>query len=98
MSIEQWAHLVLGYVGFGTVVSFSQKRSFPAKKTGALMTLMMGIGAPGRRRRALLFLARPANFGVELERLRCGPPWRFHSALLSSFNAGSFGKDKNEPK
>lgn len=42
---EQWAHLVLVWIGFGTVAGLAAKAIMPGRDPGgAVATLMMGIG------------------------------------------------------
>lgn len=42
---EQWAHLVLVWIGFGTMAGLAAKAIMPGRDPGgAVATLMMGIG------------------------------------------------------
>jgi len=42
---EQWAHLVLVWIGFGTLAGLAAKAIMPGRDPGgAVATLMMGIG------------------------------------------------------
>jgi uncharacterized membrane protein YeaQ/YmgE (transglycosylase-associated protein family) len=44
-SSQQWAHTVLVWIGFGTVVGLAAKALMPGKDPGgAIATLLMGIG------------------------------------------------------
>lgn len=43
--IAQWAHIVLEWIGFGTVVGLLAKAIMPGRDPGgAVATLMMGVG------------------------------------------------------
>src|SRR5271156_5885521 len=98
--IEQWAHIALEWLGFGTLVGLLAKAIMPGKgKVGALTTLMMGIGG------TLVGLAVLSYFwkGQEISPLSFSG---FGAALLGAFillffhrlMQRSIGKDNNEPK
>lgn len=54
---EQWAHLVLVWIGFGTVAGLAAKAIMPGRDPGgAVATLMMGIGGSVVGSGTLMFL------------------------------------------